>query len=45
MLWDVDGGGDDEDMLKVVEIHDAQTLTEMWNSPEVYRKRKIWHDW
>ncbi|KAK7754756.1 hypothetical protein SLS62_003316 [Diatrype stigma] len=37
--------GEDEDVLRVIEFNGDQTLTEMWNSPEAYRKRKVWQDW
>lgn len=42
---DATDDGEDEEVLKVIEVNDAQTLTEMWDSPEAYRKRKIWQDW
>ena len=36
---------DGEDNLRVIEYRGAQTLTERWDSPETYHRRRIWLDW
>lgn len=42
---DGDESGDGEDVPRVIEYKGAQKLTERWDGPETYRKRKIWLDW